>query len=84
MHDIVKKIREQLGNFDCKSSRYAYEIRYDGSLYEGEQQEDEANGKGRLIEITGDVYTGDWKDDMKHGIGQLKLNDGTYYDGSWY
>ena len=33
----------------------------DSTRYEGQWQNDKAEGKGKLFHADGDVYTGDWK-----------------------
>ena len=55
----------------------------DGSIYEGNWENDKANGKGRLIHGNGDYYEGEWKDDQANAFGLFVYSDGATYEGSW-
>jgi len=36
----------------------------DGDIYEGEWENDKANGYGIYLNKEGDIYEGEWKDDL--------------------
>ena len=41
----------------------------DGAKYEGQWENNMANGKGRYYHSSGDVYDGDWLNDKAYGYG---------------
>jgi hypothetical protein len=41
----------------------------DGDVYEGEWQNDKANGHGVFTRKNGGRYDGKWKDDLQDGLG---------------
>jgi hypothetical protein len=41
----------------------------DGAKYEGNWENNKANGKGKFFHADGDIYTGEWKDDKANGQG---------------
>lgn len=43
--------------------------RVDGSKYEGNWENDKANGSGKLIHEDGDIYEGNWFNDKANGFG---------------
>ena len=55
----------------------------DGSVYEGEYNDDKKNGTGKYTDINGDVYEGEYKDDKKHGIGNMTYFNSGVYEGEW-
>lgn len=56
----------------------------DGSIYEGEFQNNLPNGYGRLISPQGTVYEGEWVDGKKEGHGRFDvLDQKIVYNGDW-
>lgn len=41
----------------------------DGSIYDGNWEDNDKSGYGMYTYPNGDTYEGEWKDDQKHGIG---------------
>jgi len=41
----------------------------DGAKYEGEWQQNKANGRGKFWHADGDVYEGEWEQDKANGYG---------------
>jgi len=74
--------REDLAKAPNRECR-ALKVLPDGSLYEGDWQNDKQNGYGRMIHLDGDVYEGQWKDNKAHGKGRYQHADGSTYDGEW-
>ncbi|KAM3130628.1 hypothetical protein pb186bvf_017325, partial [Paramecium bursaria] len=64
--------------------RFGTQIWKNGSIFEGQFSNNQANGKGRMIYADGDFYIGQWVDDMCQGIGTYTHNDGTVYVGDWF
>ncbi len=54
----------------------------DGARYQGEWQNGQPNGKGKLFLENGDTYEGDWKDDQASGFGCWVTSTKTYL-GEW-
>ena len=53
-------------------------------IKEGQYENGNMNGFGRVIESDGSYYVGFYKDDMKHGKGKLYNSDGAFEkDGLW-
>jgi hypothetical protein len=48
----------------------------DGTLYEGEWSNKEANGNGKMTFINGDIYEGQWRNGLPNGDGRLITNRG--------
>ena len=44
-------------------------VHADGDIYEGEWEEDKANGYGVYIHVNGAQYEGYWKNDLQDGQG---------------
>ena len=55
----------------------------DGSLYIGQWENNQANGKGWLFHLEGDIYAGDFVHDKGHGMGTYLHVDNTKYVGEW-
>ena len=55
----------------------------DGSRYEGDWQDGQANGYGTLHYNNGDIFVGNFKDDKLNGYGELKYANGDLYKGYW-
>ena len=55
----------------------------DGSVFEGNYEEDQPSGQGKYTWADGESYDGAWKNGLFHGMGIKKLPDGTVYDGLW-
>ena len=57
------------GYLDDRGKRKGYgkKVFKNGDRYEGEWDNDMANGKGRYDHADGDVYEGFWKNDKAHG-----------------
>jgi hypothetical protein len=85
-----------IGQWDEKGFRHGQGTQYwpDGSIYEGEWENDKANGRGRLIHANGDVYEGRWENGRANGFGiylhhygRPKNKDNTIcgarYEGEW-
>jgi hypothetical protein len=56
-------IRYVFINFNIGSSYLGLHLWKDGSIYEGEWENNLANGRGRIIHADGDCYEGEWVDD---------------------
>ena len=56
----------------------------DGSIYEGEYQNDFRHGKGRFLWANGESYTGDYLKDQRTGIGIYNWPDGSLYEGEFF
>ena len=41
----------------------------DGSIFDGNWEDNDKSGYGTYTYPNGDVYEGSWKDDQKHGVG---------------
>ena len=46
----------------------------DGARYDGEWNNDKAQGKGRFVHADGDVYEGEWKDNEPDGEGAVHVD----------
>ena len=55
----------------------------DGSFYEGEINENKANGDGAFYFYNGDVFKGKWIDDLQTGLGSRIFEDGYKYEGEF-
>jgi len=55
----------------------------DGSYYEGEINENKANGDGAIYFYNGDVFKGKWIDDLQTGHGSRIFQDGFKYEGEF-
>ena len=55
----------------------------DGAKYEGEWQNNKANGRGKFWHADGDIYEGDWQDDKANGFGVYIHVNGARYEGYW-
>lgn len=53
------------------------------SVYEGENKNKIAHGKGIMKYKNGDVYDGNWKNGQRHGAGVFTYANGDVYDGVW-
>ena len=51
--------------------------------YEGEWQQNKANGKGKFWHADGDVYEGEWEQDKANGYGVYVHINGARYEGQW-
>jgi hypothetical protein len=54
-----------------------------GDKYEGNIENGEKNGYGKMEYSNGNVYIGNWKDDKKEGNGRMNAKTGTIYEGNW-
>ncbi len=55
-----------------------------GVSYEGNWNQGQWNGKGRLVKHNGDIYEGHFCDDQKHGNGVFYYSDGKrHFDGRY-
>ena len=54
-----------------------------GDYYEGEFQQNKANGFGKYVNIQGEIYIGNWMNDKQEGEGELILKDGSRYNGQF-
>ena len=55
----------------------------DGSIYEGEYQDDLRHGKGRFLWANGESYEGDYLNDERTGKGSYHWPDGSFYEGEF-
>ena len=55
----------------------------DGSIYEGEYQDDLRHGKGRFLWSNGESYEGDYLKDERTGKGVYNWPDGSFYEGDF-
>ena len=53
------------------------------SLYEGENKNRIAHGKGIMKYPNGDIYDGTWRNGERHGSGIFTYANGDVYDGIW-
>lgn len=54
----------------------------DGTVYNGEWEENKRHGQGVYTYKNGDFYDGSWKEGHKHGKGRyIFANKGIMYDG---
>jgi len=74
-HGYVTKAQIKMG--------WGTQVWPDGGKYEGEWQNNRANGKGQFWHADGDVYEGNWKDDKANGYGLYQHADGARYLGEW-
>ncbi len=51
--------------------------------YEGEWENGQRHGKGRLIWKNGKIYEGDWRNDKLNGKGRLRWINGMEYEGEF-
>jgi len=51
--------------------------------YEGECQDNKANGQGVQRYADGEYYTGSFQNNLRHGYGKQYLTDGTEISGRW-
>jgi hypothetical protein len=52
-------------------------------VYDGQIQDNERNGPGKMNYANGDVYTGLWLDDQRNGQGNITYANGNTYQGNW-
>ena len=56
----------------------------DTCYYDGEWQNDEKHGYGKLVYESGNYYVGEWMHNKKHGQGKMVWkNENTIYIGEW-
>ena len=56
----------------------------DGSKYEGQWEQGQANGRGRMTHSNGDVYEGAWVRDKANGFGVfIDVVSEAKYEGYW-
>ena len=55
----------------------------DRARYEGEWQNNEANGRGKFWHADGDVYEGEWRDAKTNGFGIYVNASGGKIEGQW-
>ena len=53
----------------------------DGSMYQGQTENQKFNGVGRMTHANGDIYQGQFRDGEPNGQGQMKKKDGTIIKG---
>lgn len=66
-------------------SRECFGIYYfiNGNIYEGFFDNDNMDGRGRIISTEGFVYEGDFQNNTASGYGKCLFEDGTLYKGNW-
>ena len=52
-----------------------------GSVYEGDYQDDKRHGHGNIRFANGHMYEGYWENDKMHGKGKYTFDDGSVYEG---
>lgn len=55
-----------------------------GEAYDGEFQDNQANGNGTFYSIFDSIYSGQWLRDMRHGMGHESNANGEIYKGEFY
>ena len=55
----------------------------DGSIFEGNYENDLKNGFGIYKDINGAYYEGEYKDDYMHGKGKYIWENGDIYEGTF-
>ena len=70
-------------NFKQDDRKFATISFYDGSVYEGFQQNNLRDGFGSSVERNGQIYKGEYKNNQRHGKGKLSKNGKTSYEGDW-
>jgi hypothetical protein len=77
------------GSYEGKVNRSGQKDGYgiyrwiDGSIYEGEYQDDLRHGKGRFLWSNGESYEGDYLKDERTGKGVYDWPDGSFYEGDF-
>lgn len=56
----------------------------DGDIFEGEWENDKANGFGTYTHKNGAVYEGTWVNDVQDGKGKETWADGSVYEVKFY
>ena len=51
-----------------------------GDVYEGNFEDNEENGHGKMTYVRGEVYDGEWKNGMREGHCTYRFADGTIYE----
>jgi len=55
----------------------------DGTVYEGEFEDDKMHGKGKLTTVKNGTYEGEFKNGRKTGTGTYTFANGDIYTGNW-
>ena len=55
----------------------------DYSIYEGQWENGQRKGQGKIYYPNGSIYEGNWKYDCYNGKGRLIHSEGDVYDGDW-
>lgn len=73
------------GEFDDVNKRHGFGTYKwkDGSVYNGNWQNDKMNGYGKLHYSNDDIYEGNWVDNNAEGYGELTQKTGLIYKGLW-
>jgi hypothetical protein len=85
----VSKLDFSDGSYEGKVNRAGQKDGYgiyrwiDGSIYEGEYQDDLRHGKGRFLWSNGESYEGDYLKDERTGKGFYNWPDGSFYEGDF-
>ena len=85
----VSKLDFSDGSYEGKVNRSGHKDEYgiyrwiDGSIYEGEYQDDLRHGKGRFLWANGESYEGDYLKDERTGKGVYNWPDGSFYEGDF-
>jgi hypothetical protein len=85
----VSKLDFSDGSYEGKVNRAGQKDGYgiyrwiDGSIYEGEYQDDLRHGKGRFLWSNGESYEGDYLKDERTGKGVYNWPDGSFYEGDF-
>ncbi|MCI5207791.1 MAG: hypothetical protein D3910_03130 [Candidatus Electrothrix sp. ATG2] len=75
-----KIAKSSRNNKQYGQGKYTYP---DGSVYDGDWQDDKRHGYGRLADPDGDTYIGGWENDKKNGKGILTFANGSVKKGRW-
>lgn len=78
--EIVRQLYFKLGPYQFTRT-FPYEERQpivldDGSIYHGQWDQENRNGRGRQIDINGTVYEGYWSENLPHGEGRMIDSNG--------
>ena len=85
----VSKLDFSDGSYEGKVNRAGQKDGYgiyrwiDGSIFEGEYQDDLRHGKGRFLWSNGESFEGDYLKDERTGKGVYNWPDGSFYEGDY-
>ena len=84
LKEVVQNQQEQIDTLQTKldeKTKYTVMFYHDGTLYQGEVNENKTHGFGTIFYSNGTRYMGEWKDGLYHGKGTLYRD---YYSPPFY